>query len=109
MLTATSDLCEEAQLAVFLLASYGATNIITASQLLAGARTRLQRRSRWLGAWARCAMCMSVPVGVGWNLVGLRLGPDLPRFVEFFAAGAVSSGGCWIVRVVLARLGEDAL
>ena len=97
------------RLVVFLLACYGATNIITSSKLLEGLRAWLQRRSRRLGYWVRCPMCVAVAVGAAWSLGGLRVSADLAWPVELVAAGAVSSGWCWSVHVVLARLGEDAL
>ena len=97
------------QLLVFLLASYGVTNIVTSSRLFAGARGRLAALSDTAGHWVRCPMCMGVPVGIGWRLVGLELGTALSWSRETLVAGAVSSGACWIVRVVLHRLGEDEL
>ena len=97
------------QLTVFLLACFGTTNILTTSRLFAGLRRRLEERSALAGYWVRCPMCLGVPVGMGWNLVGLDLALALPRFVEALVAGALSSGWCWTLRVVLHRLGEDEL
>jgi len=98
-----------ARLLVFLLASYGVTNIITMSRLLRGLRSWLASRSEMAGHWIACPMCVGVPVGIGWSLVGLRLTSDLGALGEAAVAGAVSSGWCWIVRVALHRLGEDTL
>lgn len=54
-------------------------------------------------------MCMGVPVGIGWFLLGLRPDLDAPFLVSMTACGMISSGSCWIIRVILNRLGEDAL
>jgi hypothetical protein len=97
------------QLTVFLLVCLGTTNILATSRLLAGLRRRLERRSALAGYWARCPMCMGVPVGMAWNLVGLDLGLDVTRVVEVLVAGAVSSGWCWVLHVVLQRLGAGEL
>ena len=96
-------------LVVFLLASYGVTNIVTASRLFAPLRARLAQRSAWLGHWIHCPMCVGVPVGLGWRLLGLELGTASAWPLELAASGAVSSAWCWIVRVALHRLGGDKL
>ena len=97
------------QLFVFVLACYGVTNIVTQSRLLRGLRDTLQRRSALAGHWIRCPMCVGVPVGVLWTVAGLLPGPSLGLFVDAAVGGAVSSAACWILRVVLHRLGEDEL
>ena len=97
------------QLVVFLLACFGTTNIVTTSRLFAGLRRWCERWSTLAGHWVRCAMCIGVPVGMGWNLAGLGLSSGLSRFLEALVAGAVSSGGCWVLHVALHRLGADEL
>jgi hypothetical protein len=97
------------QVVVFLLACFGTTNIVTTSRLFAGLRRRCERRSTFAGYWVRCTMCMGVPVGIGWNLVGLGLASGLLWFLEALVAGAVSSGGCWVLHVALHRLGANEL
>jgi hypothetical protein len=96
-------------LVVFLLACYGTTNILTGGKLFEGVRAWLGRRSRFLGYWSRCPMCMGVPVGIAWAFTGLW--PALPcaRVTSLVAAGAASSAMCWVLRVILHRLGEDEL
>ena len=95
------------QLLVFLLASYGVTNIITISRLFRPLRDWLAKKSTAAGHWVGCPMCMGVPVGVVWSLLGLSPGSGLG--VALDAAGFASSGWCWMVRVVMHHLGEDDL
>ena len=97
------DLC------AFLLACYGATNIITSSRLLRGVRRRLAAISDTAGYWIHCPMCFGVPVGVAVSLLGLEPTPPIGWFGELIVAGAVSSAGCWIIHVVLQRLGAGEL
>lgn len=93
----------------FLLACYGVTTIVTQGRIFAGARAAIAKVSEPAGHWIRCPMCSSVPVGVGWALAGLFPPADAVRGVELAAAGAVSSGFCWAMRVIMHRLGEDEL
>ena len=95
---------------LFLLACFGVTNILTISRLFAGARRKLAEASDWAGHWIRCPMCVGVPVGIAWRLAGLGWGvPTLPWPIDLFAAGAISSGWCWALYVVLQKLGQDQL
>ena len=98
---------------VFLLACYGVTNIITSGKIFSGVRSVACRLpgvlGKTVGCWIRCAMCVGVPVGVLWSLLGLRVTNDLPLLTDMAVAGSVSSGWCWILKVILAHLGEDAL
>jgi hypothetical protein len=96
-------------LLVFVLASYGVTNIVTAGRLFAGFRSRLAAFSPLLGHWAKCPMCLGFPAGVLWALLGLGPGTALGRAADLAAAGAVSSSACWLLRVVAHALGEDEL
>ena len=97
------------QLLVFLLACYGVTTIVTLGKIFAPVRAVVARVNQHAGHWIKCQMCFSVPVGVGWALVDLFPPTGAERWVEVCAAGAVSSGFCWFVRVVTHRLGEDEL
>jgi hypothetical protein len=97
------------QLLVFLLACYGVTNIITISRLFRGVRAWIGRRSETAGHWIECPMCIGVPVGAAWSLVGLTPPADLGYAGNAIVGAAVSSGWCWMVRVVMHRLGEDDL
>ena len=92
----------------FILSCYGVTNIVTSGKIFQWLRDLLQPVPG-LGYWIGCPMCMGVPVGIGWFLLGLR--PDIGAsfWVSAAACGMISSGSCWIVRVVLSHLGEDAL
>jgi hypothetical protein len=96
-------------LLVFVLASYGVTNIVTAGRLFAGLRSRFAALSQMLGHWIRCPMCVGVPVGVLWTLAGLRPGTCLGGIADLAAAGAISSGSCWLLSVAAHALGGDDL
>lgn len=54
-------------------------------------------------------MCIGLPVGMAWALVGIDLGTGLSPVWQVVAAGFSSSGWCWAMRVIMARLGEDEL
>jgi hypothetical protein len=96
-------------LVVFLLACYGVTTIVTQGRIFAPVRAAIARISEPAGHWIRCPMCFSVPVGIGWALLELFPPTGAARWVDVAAAGAVSSGFCWVTRVVMHRLGEDDL
>lgn len=120
-------------LLIFLLASYGVTNIVTGARIFKWLRELLRpacgtgtseeldsdaSQPGWLrrafrhvvaglGYWISCEMCFGFAVGVGW--CALDLWPDLGLvwWKQWAAAGAVSSGWCWLVRVLLHKLDED--
>lgn len=98
----------------FLLVCYGTTLIVTQSKLFASLRAWLAGVSKWAGTLFKCPMCFGFWAGVFWALAGLwphtvLWGRAWMRPLELLAAGCVSSATCWIVRVVLHRLGEDEL
>lgn len=95
-------------LIVFLLASYGVTNIVVSGKIFEPVRKALSPVPV-LGYWIKCPMCFSVPVGVGWALLGVFPRGGVPMWVDLAAAGAIASGFCWMMRVLLYRLGEDEL
>jgi len=97
------------QLLVFVLASYGVTNIVTAGRLFAGLRSRLAALSPLVGHWVRCPMCTGVPVGVLWALAGLRPGANAAAITDLVAAGVISSGGCWLLSLLARALGGDEM
>lgn len=96
-------------LVLFVLASYGATNIVSSGRLFAGLRARLAALSPSVGYWIRCPMCLGVPVGVLWALAGLRPETSLGAAGDLAAAGAISSGTCWLLRVATHAMGGDQL
>jgi len=96
------------RLICFLLASYGVTNIVVAGKIFQPVRDTL-KPVPGLGYWIQCPMCFSVPVGVGWALLGLSPGTGAPHWVDVAAAGAIASGFCWMMRVAMNSLGEDEL
>lgn len=89
----------------FLLSCYGMTLIVTQSRIFRPVREKFSC-VRGIGYWIKCPMCFGFWAGVFWS-------PFLWHPIELplglLAAGCISSGFCWIVRVVLYRLGEDAL
>jgi len=97
------------ELPVFVLAAYGVTNIITQARVLLRLREWLGKRSELAGHWIRCPMCVGVPVGAAWVLAGLGPGCGRGLFLEVVVGAAVSSGTCWILRVLLRHFGEDEL
>ena len=98
-----------AELTAFLLASYGTTNILTGGRICEPMRAWFTRRSRLAGHWVRCPMCIGLPVGMGWSLLVLAPVAGLDPIRQCLVAGAASSGWCWMVHVVLQRLGKDDL
>jgi uncharacterized membrane protein len=92
----------------FILSCYGVTNIVTSGKIFKWLRDLLCPIPV-LGYWIMCPMCLSVPVGIGWFLLGLSPQIDAPFLVSAAACGMISSGSCWILRVALHRLGEDEL
>jgi len=97
------------QLLIFLLVSYGVTNIVTSGKIFEWLRIYLDRHSKIAAYWIRCPMCLGIWVGAGWSLLGVGPGTNLGKVMNAAVAGAVASGWCWMMRVVLARLGEDEL
>jgi hypothetical protein len=93
-------------LLIFLLASYGVTNIVTGGKIFKPLRDLLKPVPA-LGYWIQCEMCFGFAVGVAWGALGLWPDLGIPLWKQLMAAGAVSSGWCWMTRVALYRLGED--
>ena len=95
-------------LLVFLLASYGVTNIVTGGKIFEPVR-ELLKPVPFFGYWVKCEMCFGFAVGAVWCALGLWPDLGLSLWKQLIAAGAVSSGWCWTTRVVLHKLGEDAI
>jgi len=93
-------------LLIFLLACYGVTNIVTDGKIFKWFR-ELLKPVPGIGYWIQCEMCFGFAVGVGWCVLGLWPDLGLVWWTQWAAAGAVSSGWCWMARVVLHKLGED--
>lgn len=92
----------------FILSCYGVTNIVTSGKIFEWFRD-LVKPIPILGYYVKCPMCVSVPIGMLWFLVGLRPEMESPFWVSMLSCGMISSGCCWIIRVILGHLGEDAL
>ena len=96
-------------LIVFLLASYGVTNIVTSGKIFERLREWVDRRSSIVGYWLHCPMCMGLWVGVSLSIAGLGAVSGIGKIRQDIISGFVASGWCWMVRVVMSRLGEDEL
>ena len=97
---------------IFLLAIYGTTNIITSGKIFEGLRRKIEKISDFWGYWIKCPMCMGLWVGAFFSVMGwtpVIHGWASSRLNSVVIYGLVSSGWCWIVRVVLHSLGEDDL
>jgi len=97
------------RLVLFLLASYGLTNVVTLGRVTRPFREWLARTSPRAGYWVRCPMCFGFAVGAAWSLAGLAPGTGLAPALDALAGASIASGWCWTMRVVLHRLGEDTL
>ncbi len=97
-------------LASWTLLVYGATLIVTGSRLTEPLRTWLARVWPWLGKLVSCPMCFGWWVGAGVWAVLPNLSP-VPGswFIAAPANAFCSSAVCWILHVVLARMGADDL
>lgn len=96
---------------IFLMASYGVTNIITGGSIFAPLRAYLSGHKwlviRKLGELISCPLCLSFWVGTVWHWV--LFDADTDSDLEWVAFGAMASGFVWIVYVIMQRLGEDKL
>lgn len=102
---------------IFLLASYGLTNIITSGKIFGGFRAFVNTHSESLGYFIKCPMCIGFWIGAllailgGFRLIDRnawtnQVAADVANAI---VAGAAASGACWIARVILHRLDEDSL
>jgi hypothetical protein len=94
-----------ADLFLFLLASYGLTNAINAGKIFLPVRNFLSLLSDSLHNWIICPMCIGFPVGILISLFQF----DGISWSKAIILGFGASGACWIIRVILAKLGEDLL
>jgi hypothetical protein len=92
---------------IYLLAVYGATNILVASKITKPFRQWISDRNTWLGYLVNCFMCTGFWMGIALFLCGLKF--NLDTRVDWLILGCAGSGWCWIVRVVLNKLDEDSL
>lgn len=86
------------------------TNIIVSSKLTSPIRSFLSCKP---GPWQmfaylmKCPMCVGFWVGVFWW--SMSMFPSVDGNMKWLMAGMVGSGTTWMIRVVLAKLGEDSL
>ena len=98
------------ELTVWAMVVYGLTLILTTSSLFAGARRHLLRIHPMLGALARCPMCLGFWVGAAGALMpSLRVVDTGFLPCDLILSGAASSGWCWMVHVVMTRMGQNDL
>lgn len=97
-------------LTTWLLAAYGLTNIVVSSKITR--KFRLLMEAIWkdgFGYWVNCFMCFGFSAGILLYLIGFRLEITHSFFRDMLLSGLISSAWCWIMRVILAKLGEDNL
>lgn len=96
------------ELICFILSCFGVTNAVTSGKIFEWLRSLLQPIP-WLGYMVKCPMCLGFWVGIGWAIVGI--GPVIysDYLAYLLSSGFISSGTCWVFRVILHRLGEDSL
>lgn len=101
---------------VFIVATYGMTNIIVAGKIFAGIRGWLDsgqnQISKQLSNLINCYMCMGFWAGIFWYVLGIFPSINLncpSKIVYWLLAGCIGSAGCWATRVILSKLGEDNL
>lgn len=100
-----------AELVVFILVTFGITNIVTLGKIFEPIRRRT-REDSWVGTLIRCPMCFGFWVGLLVSLAGLRVTPDLLVLAPYSSHvldGGIGSGSTWAVHVILCRLGSDDL
>jgi len=96
-------------LIAFILLCWGITNVLVNSKLFKPLRDRLQPVP-FIGQMSHCTMCMGWWVGLAVSALGMDvtdIGYDYR--LEYVADAFVSSGTCWIIHVVLVKLGSDKL
>jgi len=96
-------------LGVFLLACFGTTNIVTSGKIFAPVREWIACRSPTAGLWVKCSMCFGFAAGLFWGPGGIWPATGLGAVVDYLAGATSSSSTCWVLRLVLHRLGEDEL
>jgi hypothetical protein len=103
-------------LIIFLLVTFGTTNIVTSSLLFFPIRDLAERIHSKLGYWSRCPMCFGFASGMTWSILGLwsiNMPFVVPAVVQllfsFITAGFASSGFCWFMHVMLVKMGASEL
>jgi hypothetical protein len=98
-------------LLVWMLVSYGATMIVAESKIMSPLRGHFHCEST-MGRFVRCPMCVGFWIGVLLSLshFGLTATVTSPTWPwRHLFDGFASSAWCWIVYVVLRRLGSREL
>ena len=90
---------------VWLLAVYGIADVVSRARIGAPLRA-LFPPDRLLGQLVRCPKCVGFWAGVALTFVGL--GPATGPFAALLN-GFAASAWCWVVYVVLVRLGAEEL
>jgi hypothetical protein len=94
------------QLIIFILATFGITNIVTKGKIFEAVRSWFPEDS-WFGTLIRCPMCFGFWAALFISLCGLRVTPDLeffPQHSAHFLDASIGSGSTWIIYVVLEKL-----
>jgi hypothetical protein len=99
-----------APMVLWLFLTYGVTLIVTGSRVAEPLR-RLVLRIPKFGYMIGCPMCFGWWVGLGLSLLGLGIahGSPLPAWLVPIADAFCSSAWCWVMHVVLAKIGAEEL
>ena len=97
-------------LVAWILVVYGITLIVTGSWLFRPVR-RLFEPYPYLHKLVTCPMCFSFWVGIALGILGVGPCQLLPLFLigKILADGFAASAICWIIHVILVRLGSEEL
>ena len=89
---------------------YGITLIVTGSHLFKPVRRRTEPYP-YLYKLFSCPMCFSFWVGIAFGIRGIGPGQFLPLSLieRILSDGCAASAACWIIHVLLVRLGSEKL
>lgn len=79
-------------LLIFILICYGATNIIVNGSIFWKVREWIESKNEFLGDLVNCVMCTGFWIGVIFSF---------SVDINFFFAGCLSSGACWIIQTFI--------
>lgn len=98
----------------WLLVAWGFVVIVTTSRIFRPVRELADAYTPGLGVLLHCPLCFGFWAGVGLSLAGLTspsssVCPSWWLPFRAWADGCAAAGACWIVHVVLVRLGANDL
>ena len=100
-------------LSIWLLLVYGITLILTGSRITEPVRRFVSKKIPGSCYFVQCPMCVGWWIGLGLALLEPRIGPltmfGWPRWGQALGEACMASAACWVVHVVLAKLGAEEL